>query len=159
MQLLMLKNENQFIDLGRALIHSIEMGQLNYNVCNVCLAELLTMTKCKMLTPLMLKKNPEIVEWIAKLCRFTDKKRRSSRRRANPSKQCQQIRAASNTLLNSLKMLMDFNGPNNAFVSFFEENVKLLHELTANMEHIDKRQLTIDPELNLMNDINSVYRH
>lgn len=154
---MLIKYENQFIDLGRALVRSVLKDQLNYDVCEVCLAELTTMAKCKMLTPLMLKKNPQIVDWIAKLCRFTDKMGRSSRRQASrPSKKCQQIRAASKTLLNLLKVLMDFNGPNHAFVAFFHENVKLLQELTVDMEHTEKRQLTIDPELNLMNDMNNV---
>lgn len=153
MQTMLIKYENQFIDLGRALIRSIKLDQWNYDVCKVCLAELTTMAKFKMLTPLMLKKNPQIVNWIAKLCRFTDKKQRSSRRQANPSTKCQQIRTESKTLLNSLKMLMDFHGTNDAFMAFFHETVKLLHELTADMEHTEARQLTIDPELNLMNDI------
>lgn len=151
---MLLKYENQFIDLGRALIRSIVVDHFDYDVCKVCLAELAKMVKCKMLTPLMLKKNALIVNWIAKLCRLTDKKGRSSRRQAKPSDECQEIRADANALLNLLKVPMGFNGPNHVFMAFFHENVKLLHELTVNMEHTEKRQLTIDPELNLMNDIN-----
>lgn len=153
-----LKYENQFIDLGRALVHSNEMDQLNYDVCNICLAEMTSMIKYKMLTPLMLKKNAEFVNWIAKLCRFTDKKqtsrRRRSRGRAKISEQSQRIRTDSNKLLNSMKLLMGFDGSNDTFMAFFHENVKLFHELTVNMPHTEKRQLTIDPELNLMKDIN-----
>lgn len=154
LQSMRLKYENQLIDLGRALISSVKMDQLNYDVCQVCLTEMIAMTKFNMLTPLMLKKNPAIVHWIAKLCRFTDNKRqptrsRRSRVRAIISEQSQQIRNASSTLLNAWKILLDFdgsNGSNGAFMTFFYENVKLFHELTANMPYTEKRQLTIDPE-------------
>lgn len=152
MQLMMLKFENQFINLGRALVQSVGMGHFNYRVSKVCLHELMAMVKTHMVTPLMLKKNPEIISWIAKLCRFMDEKR-SSRGQANISEDSQRIRAESKMLLNSMKALMDFDGSNDAFMEFFYENVKLFHELTTNISNIEKRQLTIDPELNLMTDI------
>lgn len=104
------------------------------------------------MTPLILKKNPEVVNWIAKLCRFTDESR-LSRGQAEISEHSQRIRAHSKMLLNSFKMLMDFDGPNDAFMEFFYDNVQLFHELTRHIPNIEKRQLTIDPELNLMADI------
>lgn len=151
---MLLKYENQFINLGIALVDSVRLNEFRFNVCEICLNEMKDMVKLRMLNSLMLKKNPEIVNWIAKLCRFSDQKRTSREQRI--SKQSQIIRATSNELLNSLKVLMNFNGSNDAFMQFFRENVKLFHELTVNMSDIAKRQLTIDPESELMIDVNVV---
>lgn len=149
-QLKILKYENVFIDLGRALVNSVKIGQFNYRVCIICIGEMETMIKNRTLTALMLKKNPEIVNWIAKLCHFTD----TSHGQANVSEECQQIRDESKRAFDAFKELMDFDGSNDAFLEFFYENVKLFHELTTNITNSEKRQLTIDPELNLMMSIN-----
>lgn len=149
-QLLMLKYENKFIDLGRALVQSIEVGKFEYGVCKVCLVEMVSMIKFEMLTPLMLKKNPEIVKWVEKLCHFTERKRLSCGQFI--SEESRSIRSLSTEALNSFKKLMNFDRTNDEFMQFFYDNVKLFHELTANIPHIQKRQLTIDPELNLMID-------
>lgn len=141
---MLLKYENRFIDLGRTLVQSVEIGRLNCRVSGICLNELLAMVKHRMITSLMLKKNPEIVSWIAKLCHFAAKNR-SSCGQANISELSQHIRAVSKVLLNSFKVLMDFDGSNDAFMQYFYENVKLLHELTKNISNIEKRQLTDDP--------------
>lgn len=99
----------------------------------------------------MLKKNPEVVNWVAKLCRFTDENR-SVRGDASISEQSQRIRTESKKLLNMTKVLMDFDGPNDVFMEYFSDHVKLFTELTENLTDIEKRQLTVDPELNLMID-------
>lgn len=151
-QVAMIKHEILFIDLGRTLIQSVEIGRFNYGMCMICIVELASMLRQNWLTPLMLKKSPAIVEWTAKLCRFMDKNP-STREQPNSMDKCQKVRTESNKLLNWFKVLMDFDGPNDAFMEYFAENVKLFHELTTNLTDIEKRQLTVDPELNLMNDI------
>lgn len=134
------------------MIQSVEIGRFNYFVCILCLSELGMMIRDKMLTPLMLKKNPDVVIWIAKLCRFSDE-RPSTRGQANVLEHRQQVRTVSRSILNLLKELMGFDGSNQAFSEYFSENVKLFRELTTNMTDIEKQQLTIDPELNLMTSI------
>lgn len=105
---MLMRQEVLFVDLGRTLIQSVEIGRFDYPVCIICLGELIAMVKQKMLTPLMLKKNPEIVNWIAKLCRFTDKNR-SARGEASISEQSQRIRIESKRLLRMMMVLMDFD--------------------------------------------------
>lgn len=141
------------MDLGGTLIQSVKIGRFNYLMSIICLGELKSMMRQKLITPLMLKKNPEVVKWIAKLCRFTDENR-SARGEASISAHSQQIRIASKSLLNMMKVLMDFDGPNDVFMEYFSDHVKLFTELTTNLTDTEKRQLTIDPELDLMNDIN-----
>lgn len=141
-----------FMDLGRTLIQSVEIGRFDFPVAIICLSELTGMMKQKMITPLMLKKNPEIVKWIGKLCRFTDKSR-STREEASITVQGQQVRIESKRLFNMLKVRMDFVGPNDVFMEHFADNVKLFNELTTNLTDKEKRQLNIDPELSLMMNV------
>lgn len=40
---------------------------------------------------------------------------------------------------------MHFNGSNEEFVEWFNESVKIFHELTANIGNDKRRELTLDP--------------
>lgn len=151
-QLSVLKHENRFIDLGRSLVDSVRIGHFNFKVCTMCINEISAMIMNKKLTALMLKKNPEIVNWIAKLCRFNNEKSHS-RNSQSISSECQMIRTDSSKLLKSFERLMSYDGSNDGFMDYFYENVKLFHELTTNISIDEKRQLTKDPEDNLLMSI------
>lgn len=142
----MLKMENEFIDLGRALIESIQIGRLDLKVCEICLVEMYFLTRKKSFAPIILKKNPQIVQWVAKLCRFAE----SNRNGATPqSEKSQYIRKRAKDLMTLFKMVMNFTDADEKFIPWFCETVHLFHELIAHLSDEQKQQLTDDPDIQL----------
>lgn len=137
-----------FVDLGQHLVKHVEIGRFDYVMCSITFGELNRMMQDKVVTCLMLKKNPEIVKWISKLCRFAVKSL-SPQEEKTISEQSQRVRTDAKQLLNEMKRLMDFEGPNEVFMEHFAEHVDLFNELTAHLTPIEKCQLTIEPELSV----------
>lgn len=143
----MLKYENHFIDLGRTLVQSIKIGMLSIDTCKLCLSELLFMAKGT-ITPLMLKKNPNIVQWVSKLCRFSESNAQHFETLL-PNKES--IRELAKTTLDAFKNVMNFTGTDDEFVLYVFNSAKLFFELTRDMSEVERRQLIIDPEIEFFN--------
>lgn len=144
--MLALKNENNFIDLGRSLVQSIRAGHLSFNTCKICLGEMRSLSKGA-LTPLMLKKNPHTVQWVAKLCRYSEYSQQDNERLSTRSKN---VRSLAKATLNAFKTVMNYNASNEQFMIWYFNSVKLFEDLTRNMSDIERRQLTIDPEIDFL---------
>lgn len=147
MQLFHLKNENAFIDLGRLLVQSVMIGKpVNVETCKICLGEIGVLTKSS-ITPLMLKKNPQIVHWVEKLTRFSEYRLQNGTELSTVSKT---IRERANSTLTALKNVMKFDGNHDEFMPWFLESSRLFQEITRNMSKEDISQLTIDPEIEFL---------
>ncbi|XP_055308221.1 uncharacterized protein LOC129572303 [Sitodiplosis mosellana] len=144
--------ENRFIGLGKIIIRSVQTGKCELLKCEICLGEMYLLSE-KMLTPLMLKKNPEIVRGVSKLCRYTvTDKRRPGQSRT----ECSKIRSYANKTFGGFKTVMGYkneegskNVTNEEFFQCFNDSVKLFHELTACISDDERRRLTDDPESSL----------
>ncbi|XP_031625730.1 uncharacterized protein LOC116342320 [Contarinia nasturtii] len=144
----LIENENRLIDLGRILIRSMQIGKSDLLKCQIILSEMFQLSK-KRITPLMLKKNPEIVYNVLKLCNYADVNKPSDK--TDRSKSCLRTRKNATTTLNGFKTVMGFNGTNRQFLNWFNESVKLFHELTSKMSKNERRQVIFDPENVLAN--------
>lgn len=99
------------------MIRSVQTGKCEMLICEICLAEIyrkfdafdialgnyyilisrLVLSK-QLLTPLMLKKNPELVRAVSKLCRFANSNIRQ------PGEACSKIRSYANKTFSSFKV-------------------------------------------------------
>lgn len=127
------------------MLDSVRFGRTpNDVVCTICLNEIRVMSKST-LTPLMLKKNPQIVHWVWKLCHYSEHDGQEV------SSKSQTIREAAIGTLRGLKMVLKFNDCDEQFINWFFESAKLFQELTRHLSHEQRTQLTIDPEIELLN--------
>lgn len=142
----MLKQENHFIDLGRSMLDSVRIGRsMNVDACKICLHEMRVMSKVA-LTPLMLKKNPQIVHGVWKLCQYSDYELQDGQQVSSKSRT---IQMAAIGTLNALKRVLQYNDCQEQFLTWFFESAKLFQELTRHLSDKQRTQLTIDPETEL----------
>lgn len=105
----------------------------------------------------MLKKNPEIVHGVLKMCRYVDVNIPSgSKIRSFANKTSSGFKVFISRIFflffslyivfYSTQTVMGFkNGTNDAFLQWFNESVELFRELTSNIAKDERRQLLDDP--------------
>lgn len=96
------------------------------------------------ITPLMLKKNPQIVQWVSKLCRYSEYNVQEDEELSVNS---QRVRKLAEKTLDAFKTVMDFKGSNIEFMPYVWNSFKLFNDLTKDMSEVERRQVAIDPEI------------
>lgn len=147
-QNLHLKMENLFIDLGLTLTQAVQVAKLQYDMCNICLKEIVRISN--KLTSVMLKKHPQIVRMVANLCRYSETELCRSEALSARSLV---IQKDAKDVLTEFQKILGFTGTNNEFLRWFNDSVKVFHDLTANMSEEERYKLTIDPESEIVDKI------
>lgn len=148
-QNLLLKMENLFIDLGVTLTQAVQVGKLEFDICAICLKEIIRLSN-KDLTSVMLKKHPPIVRLVANLCRYSESKLGHGEALSERSLI---IQKHAKDALAGFQNVLGFIGTYNEFLRWFDDSIKVFHELTANMSEEERCQLTTDPESAIVNKI------
>jgi len=140
-----LKTEQQMVDLHLAIRTSLSSSNPLIPRCISHITALLALP----MQPLMLKKQPEIVETLRSLRKYvgpSDQSGYSAAERAEIGRGVKQVRERANTLLTRLYNLFpNYSTTTGDFSEFFQEEVAQLKEATKEWTQEKVLSMTVDP--------------
>merc|ERR1712241_622192 len=140
-----LKTEQQMVDLHLAIRTSLSS---NNPLIPRCISHLTALIALPM-QPLMLKKQPEIVETARSLRKYvgpSDQSGYSAAERSEIARGVKQVRERANTLLTRLQSIFpNYSTTTGNFPEFFQEEVSLFHEATKGWAEEKVLSMTVDP--------------
>jgi len=140
-----LKTEQQMVDLHLAIRTSLSSSNPLIPRCISHLTALIALP----MQPLMLKKQPEIVDTARSLRKYvgpSDQSGYSAAERSEIARGVKQVRERANTLLTRLQSIFpNYSTTTGDFSEFFQEEVSLFHEATKGWAEEKVLSMTVDP--------------